>query len=95
MDERADLSPLLVGFAAETGDDHATWLELAEAKFERKGCDIMVANPVGHEKAFGSDTNEAVLLLGGGISEQVEPGSKIVLSHRVLDAIADRLPTEA
>ena len=91
VQERSGAAPLLVGFAAETGDAHATWLELAEAKFAKKGCDVMVANPVGHERAFGADDNEAVLLLGGGITEEVPTASKIVLAHRVLDAVADRL----
>lgn len=89
--ERSGSTPLLVGFAAETGDDAADWLEHAQRKFARKGCDLMVANPVGHDRAFGTDTNEAVLLLGGGITEEVPSTGKVELSHRVLDAVADRL----
>ncbi len=89
--ERRGAAPLLVGFAAETGDDDRSWLELAESKFAHKGCDIMVANPVGHDRAFGTDTNEAVLLLGGGVSEEVPAGSKVALAHRVLDAVVNRL----
>lgn len=89
--ERAGTSPLLVGFAAETGDEAASWLEHAQRKFAAKGCDMMVANPVGHDRAFGTDTNEAVLLLGGGITEDVPSTGKVELSHRVLDAMADRL----
>ena len=89
--ERTGKTPLLVGFAAETGDAHRSWLELAEAKFAAKGCDIMVANPVGHDRAFGTDTNEAVLLLGGGVSEEVPTSSKVVLAHRVFDAVRDHL----
>jgi phosphopantothenoylcysteine decarboxylase/phosphopantothenate--cysteine ligase len=89
--ERTGKAPLLVGFAAETGDADGTWLEHAEQKFARKGCDIMVANPVGHDRAFGTDTNEAVLLLGGGVTEEVPGTGKVELSHRVLDAVVDRL----
>jgi phosphopantothenoylcysteine decarboxylase/phosphopantothenate--cysteine ligase len=89
--ERDGQAPLLVGFAAETGDDNGTWLEHAQAKFAKKGCDIMIANPVGHNRAFGTDTNEAVLLLGGGITEEIPSGSKVALSQRVMDAVADRL----
>ena len=51
----------------------------------------MVANPVGHDRAFGTDTNEAVLLLGGGITEEIPGTGKVELSHRVLDAVVDRL----
>ncbi len=89
--QRRGKTPLLVGFAAETGDATRSWLELAEVKFAVKGCDIMVANPVGHDRAFGADTNEAVLLLGGGVTEEIPPGSKVALAHRVLDAVGDRL----
>lgn len=91
VSERSGKIPVLVGFAAETGDAENTWLELAEAKFARKGCDIMVANPVGYDRAFGSDTNEAVLLLEGGVNHEVPVTSKVALAHRVLDAVADRL----
>jgi phosphopantothenoylcysteine decarboxylase/phosphopantothenate--cysteine ligase len=90
--ERSGPAPLLVGFAAETGDAQTSWLELAEAKFAKKGCDIMVANPVGHDRAFGTDDNEAVLLLGAGVLQEVGTASKVVLAHRVLDAVVDRLP---
>jgi len=89
--ERTGKAPLLVGFAAETGDDAGTWLEHAEQKFARKGCDIMVANPVGHDRAFGTDTNEAVLLLGGGVTEEIPGTGKAQLSHQVLDAVVSRL----
>lgn len=89
--EREGKAPLLVGFAAETGDDSGTWLEHAEQKFEKKGCDLMVANPVGHDRAFGTDTNEAVLLLGGGVTEEIPGTSKVELSQRVLDAVVERL----
>jgi len=89
--DRKGAAPLLVGFAAETGDADGTWLEHAERKFAKKGCDIMVANPVGHDRAFGTETNEAVLLLGGGVTEEVAGTGKVELSHRVLDAVVDRL----
>jgi phosphopantothenoylcysteine decarboxylase/phosphopantothenate--cysteine ligase len=89
--ERRGAGPLLVGFAAETGDDNGTWLEHAERKFAAKGCDIMVANPVGHDRGFGTEHNEAVLLLGGGVTEEVPSTSKAGLAQRVLDAVAHRL----
>ncbi|MDD5586549.1 MAG: bifunctional phosphopantothenoylcysteine decarboxylase/phosphopantothenate--cysteine ligase CoaBC [Alphaproteobacteria bacterium] len=49
---------LVIGFAAETGDA----VKHARAKFERKGCDWIVANEVGNGKAFGKDDNEVTLL---------------------------------
>ncbi|HYQ33508.1 MAG TPA: bifunctional phosphopantothenoylcysteine decarboxylase/phosphopantothenate--cysteine ligase CoaBC [Lapillicoccus sp.] len=62
--------PLIVGFAAETGDDTGSVLDLARAKLARKGCDLLVANEVGVDKAFGTDANTVHLLFRDGL-----PGS--------------------
>ena len=35
---------MIVGFAAETGDDTGSVLELGRAKLARKGCDLIVVN---------------------------------------------------
>ena len=37
---------MIVGFAAETGDDTGSVLDLARAKLARKGCDLLVVNDV-------------------------------------------------
>jgi len=49
--------PVIVGFAAETGDEHGTVVDHARAKLIRKGCDAIIANEVGVDKTFGSDSN--------------------------------------
>ena len=38
---------VIVGFAAETGDDDGDVLEHGRAKLARKGCDLLVVNAVG------------------------------------------------
>ena len=40
-------SPVIVGFAAETGDGEGSVLDHARAKLARKGCDLLVVNEVG------------------------------------------------
>ena len=50
--------PVLVGFAAETD----TAEQAARAKLARKGCDLLVVNPVGNGLGFGTPDNEAVVL---------------------------------
>ena len=55
---------MIVGFAAETGDDTGSVLDLARAKLARKGCDLLVVNDVSGGAVFGSDDNEAVILGG-------------------------------
>ena len=37
-------APVIVGFAAETGDETGSVLDLARAKLARKGCDLLAAN---------------------------------------------------
>ncbi|GLZ44107.1 phosphopantothenoylcysteine decarboxylase [Actinomycetospora sp. NBRC 106375] len=82
---------LVVGFAAETGDDHGSVLEYARAKLERKGCDLLVVNAVGAGKAFEVEDNEGWLLGADGSSQPLPMGSKAALAARVWDAVAERL----
>ena len=48
---------VVVGFAAETDPDP----QAARAKLARKGCDLLVVNPVGNGRGFGSADNEAIV----------------------------------
>ena len=79
------------GFAAETGDEHSSVLDLGRAKLERKGCDLLVVNAVGAGRAFEIEDNEGWLLGADGTSEPLPMGSKAALSARVWDAVAARL----
>lgn len=88
---RTSKRPVIVGFAAETGDAQATVIEHARAKLARKGCDLLVVNDVSAGKAFGRDDNEAVLLGADGTVGQIPFGPKIDLAHAVLDAIVQRM----
>lgn len=88
---RTSKSPVIVGFAAETGDAHATVIEHARAKLARKGCDLLVVNDVSAGKAFGREDNEAVLLGADGTLKQFPLGSKTALSHVIWDAVVQRL----
>ncbi|OMH37038.1 bifunctional phosphopantothenoylcysteine decarboxylase/phosphopantothenate--cysteine ligase CoaBC [Tersicoccus sp. Bi-70] len=53
---RARPGQVIVGFAAETGDDTHTALEFARAKLARKGCDALVLNEVTGGAVFGQDS---------------------------------------
>lgn len=83
--------PVIVGFAAETGDATATVLEHARAKLARKGCDLLVVNDVSDGKVFGRDDTEAVVLGADGSANEIPHGSKSVLAHAVWDAVVQRL----
>jgi phosphopantothenoylcysteine decarboxylase/phosphopantothenate--cysteine ligase len=78
---------VLVGFAAETGDDTTDVLDHGRAKLARKGCDLLVVNPVGAGRAFGQPDNAAVILGIDGSDMPVPLGPKVVLAAAVWDAV--------
>ncbi|MDO5513514.1 bifunctional phosphopantothenoylcysteine decarboxylase/phosphopantothenate--cysteine ligase CoaBC [Corynebacterium sp.] len=75
---------IIVGFAAETGDEHTSALDHARAKLQRKGCDLLMANEVGEGKVFGQTRNEGWLLSQDGSVEEIPAGSKYVVAARIL-----------
>jgi phosphopantothenoylcysteine decarboxylase/phosphopantothenate--cysteine ligase len=81
------LSQILVGFAAETD----TSPEQARAKLERKGCDLLVVNPVGNGLGFGTPDNEAVVYGADGTVTPVSRGPKEALADLIWDLVAERL----
>ncbi|AJT68382.1 hypothetical protein T261_6780 [Streptomyces lydicus] len=78
---------VVVGFAAETDDVLAN----GRAKLARKGCDLLVVNEVGEDKAFGSAENEAVVLAADGTETPVPYGPKEALAETVWDLVVPRL----
>jgi phosphopantothenoylcysteine decarboxylase / phosphopantothenate---cysteine ligase len=78
---------ILVGFAAETD----TSPEAARAKLARKGCDLLVVNPVGNGLGFGTPDNEAVVYGADGTVTPIPRGPKEVLADVVWDLVVARL----
>lgn len=89
--QRVRPGAVIVGFAAETGDDTGSVLELGRAKLARKGCDLLVVNDVGGGAVFGSPDNEAVILGADGACVEVPRGSKAALARVIWDEVASRL----
>ena len=88
-------SPVIVGFAAETGDAEHTVLDLARDKFARKGCDLLVVNEVGAEMTFGQDTTTVQILRRGvDAVTQVGPAPKDSVAGSVWDVIQDMLSSD-
>jgi phosphopantothenoylcysteine decarboxylase/phosphopantothenate--cysteine ligase len=87
----AERQQLIVGFAAETGDSHGDVLAYAEAKLERKGCDLLVVNHVGADKVFGQDTNSVVILARSGSEPQEAAGTKTEVSAAIISRIGFEL----
>jgi len=74
----------ILGFAAQSGEV----LPAARAKWARKGCDLLFANPIDQAGAgFGVDTNHGWLLGGSPGEQRLEPGSKLGIAQQLLTAL--------
>lgn len=87
-------APLLVGFAAETGNV----LDYAARKLREKRCDLIVANDVAEPgSGFGTDTNRVTLLTPGRDATAAPEAQalpqlpKEEVADRILDRVAELL----
>ncbi len=82
---------VIVGFAAETGDEQRSALEYGMAKFERKGVDLLMCNDVGGGKVFGKDQSEGWLIAQGAKVSPVPAGAKHAVAVHIWNGIAEVL----
>jgi phosphopantothenoylcysteine decarboxylase/phosphopantothenate--cysteine ligase len=83
LPSRAAGAPILVGFAAETGEAAAR----AREKRERKAVDLVVANDVSREDAgFEVETNE-VTIVGATGDHALPLQSKAQVAAAILDEV--------
>jgi phosphopantothenoylcysteine decarboxylase/phosphopantothenate--cysteine ligase len=74
----------ILGFAAHSGDV----LPQARAKFARKGCDLLFANPIDRPEAgFAAPTNRGWLLGPGEQVVEMGPAGKLAIAHSLLSAL--------
>lgn len=82
---------LILGFAAETGDDQHNALEYGKQKARRKGADIMAINHVSHTEGFG-DVNTCVTLVNSkGEEVGSARGSKAEVAEAIITYCAQAL----
>ena len=75
---------LLVGFAAETSN----LMESGQAKLKQKSLDMIVVNQVGgKDSAFGSETNEVIIMTRDRPPHQLPRLPKRLLADRILDEL--------
>ena len=91
----APTGQVIVGFAAETGDDDGDVLAHGTAKLRAKGCDLLVVNDVSAGRVFGRAETEAVILDARGGATEVPAGSKGALADAVWSLVAARLRADA
>jgi phosphopantothenoylcysteine decarboxylase/phosphopantothenate--cysteine ligase len=82
---------LVVGFAAETGDDEADVLTHARAKLARKGCDLLVVNDVSDGQVFGRAENAVTVLAADGTATELPRDSKDAVAAGIWTGIASQL----
>jgi phosphopantothenoylcysteine decarboxylase/phosphopantothenate--cysteine ligase len=82
---------LVVGFAAETGDDRTDPLTFGRQKLARKGCDLLAVNQVGENLVFGQDATVLTVLSAAGGPEQVLEGSKADVARGLVERIGQEL----
>jgi phosphopantothenoylcysteine decarboxylase/phosphopantothenate--cysteine ligase len=90
---KREAGQVVVGFAAETGDDEGDVLAHARAKLARKGCDVLVVNDVSGGQVFGRSENAVVVLSVDGGTSDVLAGSKDAVAAGIWTALAPRLST--
>ncbi len=83
--------PLIVGFAAETGDADRGVLALGREKLARKGCDLLVVNDVSGDRVFGQSDNEVVILSASGRETAVPRSAKATVADAVWDVVVESL----
>lgn len=88
---RRPKAQVVVGFAAETGDDAGDVLAHGREKARRKGADLLVVNEVGPGLGFGTDDNAVTVLDARGETVAAAAGSKDAVADAVLDAVVPRL----
>ena len=80
---------IVVGFAAETGDDDGDVLFHGAAKARRKGAHLLAVNAVGEELGFGDVPNAIVVLDAQGAEVARGQGSKMEVARLLIRLTAD------
>lgn len=89
--QRLNKGQVIVGFAAETGDEHTSALEYGRRKALRKGADLLAVNTVGATSGFGDVANEIHVLDSHGQQVGHSAGSKLQVARDLVELIAQRL----
>ena len=80
---------VVVGFAAETGDDDGDVLFHGAAKARRKGAHLLAVNAVGEDLGFGDVPNAVVVLDARGSEVARGQGSKMEVARLLIGLTAD------
>ena len=83
---------VVMGFAAETGDEDGDVLAHGAAKARRKGAHLLAVNAVGENLGFGDVPNAVVILDARGHEVARARGSKQQVAQALVGLLARYLP---
>lgn len=89
--QRLNEGQVIVGFAAETGDEHTSALEYGRRKALKKGADLLAVNTVGATSGFGDVANEIHVLDSRGQQVGHSAGSKLHVARDLVELISQQL----
>lgn len=95
VEGRGGAPQVIIGFAAETGDESGDVLDHGRAKAKRKGADLLVVNPVGGGRGFGDVSNDVTILTADGDVVTALTGSKDAVASVILDEATRLLAAHA
>lgn len=78
---------VVVGFAAETGDEETTYVEFGRLKARRKGADLLVINQVGAACGFGDVETEVTIVNSAGQTVAEAAGTKSDVARAIIQSI--------
>ncbi len=81
---------VIVGFAAETTATEDELISRAQAKRQRKGCDVLVANNVSGGAIFQAPDTNVVILDNAGVWGR-DQGSKDSVAHTIISSAVSQL----
>ena len=86
---------IIVGFAAETGDENNSVLDYGRQKARKKGTDLLAVNQVGNDKGFGAVDNEVWLLDKDGNEVGHAQGTKRQVADAIIETVILREVAES
>ncbi|WP_029253434.1 bifunctional phosphopantothenoylcysteine decarboxylase/phosphopantothenate--cysteine ligase CoaBC [Paraoerskovia marina] len=90
--DRARAGQIVVGFAAETGDENGSVIDHGRVKARRKGADLLAVNEVGAHRGFGVADNTVTIVDPDGVVVGHSTGTKRDVADGIWDAVVGLLP---
>jgi len=91
LSQNKRVDQVLVGFAAQAGQESAEDEERALVKMRKKNLDFLYLNNIRKTEIFGSEETEGIIFTQGGQKKAFSRASKLTLAENLLDLALDKL----